>query len=186
MTPSDFPLARLAQAELDALGLRASRVEDLYPLSPMQAGMLFHSLYEREGSAYVTQLRVDVQGLEVERFRQAWQAVLERHEILRTGFLAQGERPLQWVARQAQVPLRVEDGRRWEDMAGGLDALAREELERGFDLAQPPLLRLVLVRTGAQAHHLVWTNHHLLLDGWSASQLMGDVLTHYALSLIHI
>ncbi|SDO97798.1 non-ribosomal peptide synthase domain TIGR01720/amino acid adenylation domain-containing protein, partial [Rhodoferax sp. OV413] len=169
LTPSDFPLAQLAQPGLDALAstLAPSRVEDLYPLSPMQAGMLFHSVYERQGSAYVTQLRVDVQGLDVERFRQAWQGAMARHEILRTGFLADAERPLQWVARQVEVPLRLEDGRRWEDVAGGLDALAQAELVQGFDLAEPPLLRLVLVRTGPDAMHLVWTSHHLLLDGWS-------------------
>ncbi|WP_218922630.1 non-ribosomal peptide synthetase [Rhodoferax sp. OV413] len=181
LTPSDFPLAQLAQPGLDALAstLAPSRVEDLYPLSPMQAGMLFHSVYERQGSAYVTQLRVDVQGLDVERFRQAWQGAMARHEILRTGFLADAERPLQWVARQVEVPLRLEDGRRWEDVAGGLDALAQAELVQGFDLAEPPLLRLVLVRTGPDAMHLVWTSHHLLLDGWSKAQLIAEMLTLY-------
>ncbi|WP_156523136.1 condensation domain-containing protein, partial [Bordetella ansorpii] len=157
----------LDQAGLDGLGLAPSRVQDLYPLSPMQAGMLFHSVADGQGSAYVTQLRVDVRNLDAERFRQAWSEAIARHDILRTGFLADAERPLQWVARQAPVPLRLEDGRRWDDMEAGLDALARAELERGFDLAEPPLLRLALVRTGAETQHLIWTSHHLLLDGWS-------------------
>ncbi|WP_269759903.1 condensation domain-containing protein, partial [Variovorax sp. E3] len=91
VTPSDFALASLTQAQLDALALDATRVQDLYPLSPMQQGMLFHSEYDGGGTAYVTQLRIDVQGLEVERFRRAWQQVVERHDVLRTGFLSSAQ-----------------------------------------------------------------------------------------------
>src|SRR3546814_7384437 len=73
-TPSDFPLAGLSQTQLDALPLAARQIEDIYPLSPMQQGMLFHTLYEQQAGNYINQLRVDVEGLDVERFRQAWQA----------------------------------------------------------------------------------------------------------------
>ncbi|MGY8527505.1 amino acid adenylation domain-containing protein, partial [Paracidovorax citrulli] len=74
VTPSDFPLARLTQDGLDALGLDPTQLQDLYPLSPMQAGMLFHSVYAPDGSAYTNQLRVDIDGLDPARFTAAWQA----------------------------------------------------------------------------------------------------------------
>ncbi|WP_137925664.1 non-ribosomal peptide synthase/polyketide synthase, partial [Cupriavidus sp. 2SB] len=184
VTPSDVPLAGLTQAQLDTLPMAAgatAELEDLYPLSPMQAGMLFHALLDPEATAYLNQLRIDFDGLDVARFRAAWQQVFARHEVLRTGFLT-GETPLQWVARPGALPLTEHD---WRDRStdqhdAALEALAASELARGFDLAAPPLIRLVLVRTAAQRHHLVWTSHHLLLDGWSTSQLMGEVLRAYA------
>ena len=178
-TPSDFPLARIGLQQLDALPVPQANLADLYPLAPMQAGMLFHSLYAPGGSAYVNQLRVDIDGLDAVRFKAAWRAVLSRHEVLRTGFLV-GESALQWVAREVDLPLAEHDWQARSDIAGALDDLAQAQLALGFDLAQPPLMRLVLVRTQADKHHFVWTMHHLLLDGWSTSQLLGEVLRHYA------
>ncbi|MBB2917404.1 non-ribosomal peptide synthetase [Cupriavidus alkaliphilus] len=177
-TPSDFPLARLTQGGLDALKLDPAQVQDLYPLSPMQAGMLFHSVLAPEGSAYTNQLRVDIDGLDPARFIAAWQAALTRHDSLRCGFLHRGEQPLQWVARSVRLPVTTEDWRGRD--AAELDRFAAAELAQRFDLERPPLMRVALLRTGAQRHHLVWTVHHLLLDGWSTAQLLGEVLRHYA------
>ncbi|WP_198046248.1 non-ribosomal peptide synthetase, partial [Cupriavidus taiwanensis] len=178
VTPGDFPLARLTQAGLDALELDPAQVLDLYPLSPMQAGMLFHSVLAPEGSAYTNQLRVDIDGLDPGRFIAAWQSALVRHDSLRCGFLHRGEQPLQWVARSVQLPVTHED---WSGRdVVELDRFAAAELAKRFDLERPPLTRLALLRTGAQRHHLVWTVHHLLLDGWSTAQLLGEVLRHYA------
>ncbi|NHN76929.1 amino acid adenylation domain-containing protein [Azotobacter chroococcum] len=179
ITPADFPLAGASQAQLDRLPVALENLADLYPLSPMQLGMFFHSTYEPGGTAYVNQLRLDIEGLDPARFKAAWQALFDRHEVLRSGFVP-GERPLQWVARSLGVPLAMQDWCGRADQAPALDALAQAELERGFDLAAPPLMRLVLVRTAADRHHLVWTRHHLLLDGWSTSRLLAEVLGAYA------
>jgi amino acid adenylation domain-containing protein/non-ribosomal peptide synthase protein (TIGR01720 family) len=187
LTPSDVPLAGLSQTELDSLPLNPAQLADLYPLSPMQAGMLFHSVLEPKGGAYLNQLRLDISGLDAARFKAAWQAAFERHDVLRSAFLHQRDVPLQWVARAVPLPWQQHDWRVLPAayaMAGvqqpaALDALAQAELEQGFLLDQAPLMRLVLVRTGEDAHHFIWTNHHLLTDGWSTSQLMGDVLRAY-------
>ncbi|WP_071323165.1 non-ribosomal peptide synthetase [Janthinobacterium sp. 1_2014MBL_MicDiv] len=180
VTPSDFPLARLDQAGLDALALPVARLADLYPLSPMQAGMLFHSVYAPQDGAYLNQLRVDIDGLDAARFAAAWQAVIARHDILRTAFLPQAAPPLQWVSRDAGPALQELDWRGHDDIQADLDALAQRDLAQGFVLEQAPLQRLHLVRTSASRHHFIWTNHHLLLDGWSSSRLMGELLRHYA------
>ncbi|KAA0947673.1 amino acid adenylation domain-containing protein [Pseudomonas sp. ANT_H14] len=181
VTPSDFPLAGLSQEQLDSLPLPASAVADIYPLSPMQHGMLFHSLYEQASGAYINQLRVDVDGLQVETFRAAWQAALDEHDILRSGFLWQGsfERPVQVVHKHVSVPLSVLDWQSRTDLDQALDALALGEREQPFDLQQPGLLRLTLVRTGEDRYHLIYSNHHILLDGWSNAQLFGEVLQRY-------
>ncbi|HBP0403028.1 TPA: amino acid adenylation domain-containing protein [Pseudomonas aeruginosa] len=181
LTPSDFPLARLDQARLDQLPLAPCEVEDLYPLSPMQQGMLFHSLYQQEAGDYINQLRVDIDGLHPESFRAAWQAALDEHDVLRSGFLWQGafETPLQVVRKRVEVPFSVLDWRGREDQAAALDELAAGEGRLGFDLSEAPLLRLVLVRTDEERYHLIYTNHHILMDGWSNSQLLGEVLQRY-------
>ncbi|WKB55455.1 non-ribosomal peptide synthetase [Eleftheria terrae] len=179
VTPADFPLAGLDQATLDALPIEPAALADLYPVSPLQAGLLFHSTLE-EG-AYLTQMRVDIDGLDAARFEAAWQAVYARHAVLRTGFLSLGEQAMQWVLRAGRLacPLHDLQGQPPAQQQAALDALARQDLQRGFDLQQPPLMRLTLARTGRDRHHFIWTCHHLLVDGWSASQLLGEVLRHY-------
>lgn len=184
-TPSDFPLTQITQHELDSLPIPVEQLEDLYPLSPMQSGMLFHSVFDNDTGVYVNQLRADIEALDVTRFRAAWQAAMDRHEILRTGFLHEGKTPLQWVAKAAELPVMEYD---WRDGAGhspenqerDLDVLAQSEHALGFDLAKPPVMRMALVRIADNRHHVIWTIHHLLLDGWSTSQLMGEVLSRYA------
>ncbi|MBC3366504.1 non-ribosomal peptide synthase/polyketide synthase, partial [Pseudomonas sp. SWRI154] len=180
-TPSDFPLAQISQAQLDQLPMPAGQLDDIYPLSPMQQGLLFHTLYEQAAGEYVNQLRVDVQGLDAERFRTAWQATVATQDILRSGFVWQGEweQPLQIVHKQVQLPFTVLDWRERGDQTQALAALANAERAQGFDLGQAPLLRLVLVRTGAEHWHLIYTHHHILMDGWSNSQLLGEVMQRY-------
>ncbi|MGG7637830.1 amino acid adenylation domain-containing protein, partial [Pseudomonas sp. ES1] len=182
LTPSDFPLARLTQAQLDALALDAAEVADLYPLSPMQQGMLFHTLYEQNAGDYINQMRLGVEGLDPQRFEQAWQAAVDAQDILRSGFLWQGaiEQPLQVVYKQARMPFSVHDWRGRDDQAEALAALAEAERLAGFDLARAPLLRLQVVQVAEQRFELIYTHHHILMDGWSNSQLLGEVMQRYA------
>ncbi|WP_409282042.1 amino acid adenylation domain-containing protein [Pseudomonas putida] len=175
-------LHSLTEQQVQALPLEHAGVDGLYSLSPMQQGMLFLSLNGRpEDQLYINQLSVPVQGLVAERLRQAWETVVARHDVLRTGFLWQDlDEPLQYVMGQLPLPLRELDWRGRGDCAQALEALANEERERGFDLARPPLQRMLLVRLDDQRHQLIWTYHHILLDGWSTSQLMGEVLACYS------
>lgn len=182
LTPSDVPLAGLTQAQLNALDLPEAdvrRLADLYPLSPMQAGMLFHNAFDPKGTSYTNQARIDIDGLDADRFTMAWQTLMDRHEVLRTGFIHAAGKPLQWVARDVPLPLTLRDERANPDQERALDALARQDLARGFDLTKPPLMRLTLVRVGERRHHLIWTRHHLLMDGWSTSLLMAEMLACY-------
>ncbi|QGA51172.1 non-ribosomal peptide synthase/polyketide synthase [Pseudomonas brassicacearum] len=181
-TPSDFPLACISQAQLDSLPVPAGQLDDLYPLSPMQQGLLFHTLYEQAAGEYINQLRVDIQGIDAQRFADAWQATLDAHEILRSGFVWQGdlEQPLQIVRRQVELPFTTLDWRGRDHLTDALNERADAERRQGFDLAQAPLLRLVLVQTEAERWHLIYTHHHILMDGWSNAQLLGEVLQRYS------
>ncbi|MGO3988293.1 amino acid adenylation domain-containing protein, partial [Pseudomonas sp. SAS7] len=181
-TPSDFPLASLSQQQLDSLSVPAGEIDDIYPLAPMQQGMLFHSLYENATGNYINQLRVDVDGLDVERFRHAWQQVLDAHDILRTGFIWQGgvDHAVQVVRKHVALPFSEKDWRSTPVSEHALQVLAEGERKRGFALEAAPLLRLLLVRTAENRHHLICTHHHILMDGWSTSRLLGEVLQRYA------
>ncbi|WP_150050248.1 non-ribosomal peptide synthetase [Methylomonas rhizoryzae] len=181
VTPSDFPLAGLSQAQLDALPLPTNQVEDLYPLSPMQQGMLFHDVLEPQAGVYLNQMCLDIEGLDGRRFADVWQRALDRHPILRSGFLWRGEaeQALQVVYKRASLPVEILD---WRDRivdAAALAGLAETRRTQGFEHARAPLMRMTLVRLSEQRWHWLWTSHHLLLDGWSTSQLLGEVLDDY-------
>ena len=180
LTPSDVPLAALDQAQLDALPVPAGAIEDIYPLSPMQQGMLFHTVFEQGQGEYVNQMRVNVAGLDIERFKLAWQAMLDRHDVLRAAFVANLERPVQVIRKHVELPFDVFDWAAQDDLEGRLDAWAEADRRRGFDLQAAPLLRLTVIRTDSERHHLIFTSHHILMDGWSNAQLLGEVLQHYA------
>ncbi|SFO82533.1 non-ribosomal peptide synthase domain TIGR01720/amino acid adenylation domain-containing protein [Ectopseudomonas composti] len=176
VTPADFPLAGLDQAQLDTLDLLAAAIEDIYPLSPMQQGMLFHALDNPGSGLYVNQISVAVEALDPARLQAAWAQVVARHETLRSGFLWQGglRQPLQVVQRQVPTEVRV--------IEGETDVIAFAERDRaeGFDLARPPLQRMSLLALGEGRWQLVWTMHHLVTDGWSGAQLIKEVLQVYA------
>ncbi|WP_368491801.1 amino acid adenylation domain-containing protein [Pseudomonas sp. Hg5Tf] len=181
LTPSDVPLAGLDQQGLDQLGLDPRGVQDLYPLSPMQQGMLFHSLYAQAEGQYINQLSVAVEGLDPERFCAAWQACVDAHDILRTAFLtgANLSQPLQRVQRAVQVPFSYEDWREQPDQAAAIDARAATLRRNGFALERAPLLDLQVLRLDEQRHQLIYTSHHILMDGWSNAQLLAEVLQRY-------
>ncbi len=184
-TPSDFPLLRIEQAELDRLVDSAGgRVEDAYPLSPLQHGILFHSLESADPATYLGQFTFQLAGpLDAQALRRAWQAVAARHPVLRTAFVRRptGE-DVQVVLRDVEVPFEEHDWRS-APAAGhprGLDEFLAADRARGLDLSSAPVMRVSLVRTGDEAWRLVWSHHHVLLDGWSVPLVMGEVFAAYA------
>ncbi len=179
-TPSDFPLAALDAAALDRL---AGTVEDVYPLSAIQQGMLFHALHAPGSGAYVVQMSVGFgERFDSAAFERAWQQVADRHPVLRTAFVWQGlDEPLQVVHAGSPLTWERHD---WRGLpaagqAERLEAYLRADRDRGFDLSQPPLMRLALLRMDG-SHRFVWTHHHAILDGWSLQILLRELFTCYA------
>jgi amino acid adenylation domain-containing protein/non-ribosomal peptide synthase protein (TIGR01720 family) len=188
-TPADFPLAALDQQTLDGLaaGL-GGPIEDLYPLSPVQQGLLFHALDDPGSEAYFQQLSCPLRGaLDAAALAAAWQAAGALHPVLRTAFVRHGaagetlDRPLQIVHRACGPPPAILDWRHRPATAhaAALAAFEAEDRRRGFDPARPPLSRLTLIRLGDELWQLVWSHHHLILDGWSVPLLIGDVFAAY-------
>ncbi|MEE8523271.1 MAG: non-ribosomal peptide synthase/polyketide synthase [Thermoanaerobaculia bacterium] len=180
-TPSDFPLARLDQATLDRIAEDDRQVQDLYPLSPLQQGILLHTLVEK--SQYVEQMSLTLRGrLDVSLFRRAWQRIVDRHGNLRTGFLWRDlDQPLQMVHERAEVPLTELDWRACPpaERRARLESLLEADREQGFELFRPPLLRLTLIRLEDDLTQIAYTYHHLILDGWSTPLLLREIFACY-------
>ncbi|MGJ5093278.1 amino acid adenylation domain-containing protein [Bradyrhizobium oligotrophicum] len=187
LTPSDVPLAGLDQAALDRLcaTIDSRSVEDIYPLSPMQQGLLFHALRDGADDVYVNQLSIELRGVTPAQVRAAWQAASARHPVLRTGFAWQqlSGAAQQIVYRQLDVPVveedwrgRIAEGAATAEIDAALAEAALHERKLGFDITRPPLQRLRLVRLGDDRLWLIWTHHHIVLDGWSSARLLADVL----------
>ncbi|GKQ37536.1 non-ribosomal peptide synthetase [Streptomyces sp. A012304] len=159
-----------------------TKVEDIHGLTPLQQGMLVRAVLEPESGAYVEQLRIEFGACpDPEALRQAWSELCRRHPALRSTFHHAGlSEPQQVVHAEFPLPWRVEDRR--ERAEQDIAALARAERDRGFDLARPPLFRLVLVPLPDRAV-LIWTFHHLLLDGWSLGRVLLEVDDRYRAAL---
>ncbi|WP_233595935.1 non-ribosomal peptide synthetase [Corallococcus sp. CA031C] len=183
-TPTDFPLARVDATALERVMAAVPDLEDLYPLSPMQQGMLFHTLLEPASGAYFEQRSWSFHSaLDLGALRQAWQDVLANHPVLRTSFFWQGlESPLQAVHARVTLPWTELDWRGLPvaEQQSRLETFLAEDRALGFELSRAPLMRLALIRTEEQAYRLVWSFHHLLTDGWSSALLRKAVFTRYA------
>ncbi|WP_032904878.1 non-ribosomal peptide synthetase [Pseudomonas sp. CF150] len=183
LTPSDFPLARLTQVQLDALPVPASAIEDVYPLTPMQEGLLLHTLLEPGTGLYYMQDRYRINSaLDPERFAQAWQAVIARHEALRASFCWNvGEDMLQVIHKPGSTPIEYLD---WsadpqDEQEPRLQALLKAEREAGFDLLNQAPFHLRLIRVAEARYWFMMSNHHILIDAWCRSLLMNDFFDIY-------
>ncbi|MEO7327328.1 MAG: condensation domain-containing protein, partial [Minicystis sp.] len=176
-------LAALPEDEAHPSAVSRKNVEDIYPLSPMQEGMLFHTLYAEGEGVYVAQLDWSVRGsFDTGAFERAFQRVVDRHGILRSLFVWEGlDQPLQVVCKQAKIQLDRHDlrGSSKETQSARLKRFAEEDRRRGFDLARAPLMRVTVFQLTDELHRCFFSSHHILLDGWSMSRLMRELLALY-------
>jgi hypothetical protein len=157
-------------------------IEDVYPLSPMQEGLLFHSLYAPEGGLYVTQIPYNCKGINASALRQAWQRIIDRHSIFRTAFVWKNiDKPMQVVGRQAELPFKIEDWRHLPatEQESRFAAYLAADLKQGFQLNKAPLLRIALFQTGDETYKFLLSHHHILMDGWSTQLIFKEVFALY-------
>ncbi|MEO5574033.1 MAG: condensation domain-containing protein, partial [Gammaproteobacteria bacterium] len=163
--------------------MKAGIIEDVYPLSPLQEGMLFHHLYAPNSGVDIEQIICTLQeDLQVPVFNQAWQLVTDDHPILRSRFRWEGlDKPVQEVYDRVTLPIQQKDWRDYSEHEQhlSLQAYLNDDRSRDFDLTQAPLMRLALFRTGAADYRLVWSFQHVLLDGRSFPLVLKRVFNLY-------
>ncbi|MGW4633166.1 amino acid adenylation domain-containing protein, partial [Nocardia sp. NPDC004415] len=184
-TPSDMPLVRVEQTDLELWEGDYPALSEVWPLSPLQAGLMFHAMLSSATvDVYTVQAVLDLTGtLDTERLRRAAQAVLDRYPNLRTAFVTDSAgQPVQVVMSELEVPWREVD---LTDLPAGERLPRMQELlvadrANQFDMATAPLIRFGLYKTDEGQSHLAITVHHILIDGWSMPLLMRDLLVLYA------
>jgi hypothetical protein len=163
--------------------MSTKNIEDIYPLSPAQQGILFHSLSTTDSSNYIAQLLCTLSGdVDARVFDYAWQWVINRHPVLRTLFVwNKGQQPLQIVRRSTYLPFVYHDwrGQSSAEQQEHLDSFLHADRLRGFNVSEAPLMRLALLRTGTDQFQFLWSSHHLILDGWSLPLVLKEVFKSY-------
>nr|AGS49830.1 long-chain-fatty-acid--CoA ligase [uncultured bacterium esnapd16.2] len=184
-TPSDLGVAGMTQQDVADLEAAAPGLVDVWPLTPLQEGMLFERSLDQEGvDVYQSQRILDLDGpLDVDSLHSAWRSLVARHGALRTSFHLLGSgRTVQVVVDDADIPWRVVDVSHLDAAAAAaaVDRLLAQDQKARFDITRAPLLRLLLIRLADDRHRLVLTSHHLVLDGWSTPIVLGEMLASYA------
>jgi amino acid adenylation domain-containing protein len=158
-------------------------IEAIYPLSPMQQGMLFHTLYQPESRIYFEQFRFTIHGdLNKSAFEQAWQQVVQRHAALRSLFVWKNRKqPVQVVRKQVNLTWINRDLHllSTEEQQKEIISFLNIDKEQSFELDKAPLMRFVLFQLADETYHFVWSFHHILLDGWSWPILFKEIFAFY-------
>ncbi|HEY6802282.1 MAG TPA: condensation domain-containing protein [Pyrinomonadaceae bacterium] len=163
--------------------MSAKNIEAIYPLSPLQQGMLFHTLCAPQAAVYFGQFHCTLQGdINVDAVKWAWQRAVDRHPILRTALVWENlDEPLQVVGRQVKLSFIEQDWRGTSPLVQQerLEQFLQADRSRGFDLTHAPLMRLILIRLADDAYHFIWSRPLLLLDGWSVALLLNEIAAFY-------
>ncbi|NSL86076.1 amino acid adenylation domain-containing protein [Chitinophaga sp. Mgbs1] len=190
-TPSDYGLGNAVHyRQLDAFlygqDQLATQISAVYRLSGLQEGMLFHSLYNEQGGAYVEQLICQVTNPDLQALHDSWTAVMQKHTILRSSFNYEAlDLPVQCVHHIAAIPFEVTDYSLLEEkeQEAAIQQYIQQDRRQGFSYDTPPLMRVALLKTSGTTCKMIWTYHHLLLDGWSVPILFEELLQYYDLLL---
>jgi hypothetical protein len=163
--------------------MKTENIEDIYELSAIQQGILFHCIYAPDSGFYFVQKRFTLRGnLNFVAFDRAWQEVVAKHTSLRTGFYWEDiNKPLQVVYKQVKVPLEQQD---WRGIEPGvqqkrLESFLESDRKQGFDLSQDCLMRLTLIHLTDHSYELVWSANFIIMDGWSVMLVLNDVFQLY-------
>ena len=180
----DLPLVALSAAEIGRLEGSYPQIDDVLPLSPLQEGLLFHALFDAQGpDIYTMQIAIVIDGpLDGATLNAAADALVQRHGSLRAAFQHEHlSRPVQVIVPVVRAPWRNIDLSALDEASREerLQQILAEDCGERFDPARAPLLRFTLIRLGADRHRLLFTNHHILMDGWSMPVVVWELLTLY-------
>lgn len=178
LTPADVTHRRLSVSMLNTLQERYP-VEDIYPLSPMQEGLLFHALVDEKSDSYFEQITYQMTGkLDISSVKASLGALMARYSVLRTLFLHEGyDRPMQVVLKERPLDFTYHDIReacREERKEVVIEAWQQKDRSRKFDLSKDLLIRVLILQVGDEEYAFIWSHHHIIMDGWCMSIIIND------------
>lgn len=159
-------------------------VQDVYALSAIQEGILFHSLFSQHSGMYIEQICCEITGaLDIDIFKKSLDGLAPTHSILRTSFVHESiSNPVQRVHGEVVIPVETYDYSYAKDNAAVrelLNEFLEKDRNKEFDLSKAPLMRVSVIKSAPESYYLVWTSHHILMDGWSMMLLLGKSFTYY-------
>ncbi|MFC6632382.1 non-ribosomal peptide synthetase [Microbulbifer taiwanensis] len=195
-TPDDFPLLKASLEQLDEImpvleqqqQLALDNIQDMYPLTPLQSGILFETLFsqtEDNKGMYLTQVAIGINGqVDTKVLQHAWQLIVDHYDALRMRVViddvANSNTPLQVILRQVDVEITEVD---WTDkkdseLKSACELWMQESKRSGIRLQQGPLMRMSLF-TGHETSYLLFEQHHIMLDGWSQNIVLSNLFKLY-------
>ncbi|GAA4279088.1 non-ribosomal peptide synthetase/type I polyketide synthase [Aquimarina mytili] len=184
LSPSDFIYKDLSFDQLDQLSKQYD-IQNIYPLSPMQEGMLFHYLMSPESESYFGQMTFEVHGdLDIQAVEKSMNDLIARHEVFRAIFLHEGyERPIQLVLKDREIKILYRNLLDEKTTTNSIE----EEVENykknqksSFDLSKDLLMQLTVLRTADNTHTFIWNYHHILMDGWCTATILSEFREIYS------
>ena len=178
LTPSDVSFPAITIDELQALQ-HDYAIQNVYPLSPMQEGMLFHALSDADSAQYFEQITYNIQGeLDVAAVRRSMDMLVERHDVLRTIFMPDRfERPVQVVLKSAKADFSYIDLRGLEasaDLEQIIEGYKAKDKAQTFDLTKDAMMRLKILQIEEESFVFIWSRHHILMDGWCMKIIVNE------------
>ncbi|MDQ1351276.1 MAG: hypothetical protein QG657_1578, partial [Acidobacteriota bacterium] len=183
-TPADFTYKGLSIENIDRLIQEYPGMEDLYTLTSMQEGMLFHALHDRASYSYFEQTSYRLEGeLDIARVEKSLNELFKRHDILRTAFVYKDtERPVQVVLKDRVCDFYYEDISETgpgDEIEKRLKKFKEKDKQRSFDLSKDVLMRVSILRVDKAEYEFTWSFHHILMDGWCVGILNSEFFEIY-------
>ncbi|MGG3871097.1 non-ribosomal peptide synthase/polyketide synthase [Brevibacillus laterosporus] len=163
---------------------KQDNIAKVYPLTPLQEGMLFHSILDEQTSAYYLQMTATIQGdFDLPLFQQSMNKLIENYEVLRTAFVYQNlQRARQVVFKERKMQVYFEDITRFADdeQKEYIETYKNKGKDQGFHVTKDVLMRAAIFKTGDHSYQFVWAFHHIIIDGWGLGILIHKLLSYYA------
>ncbi|EFG2693397.1 hypothetical protein BOZ44_005334, partial [Escherichia coli] len=159
------------------------KIQKVYPLTPMQEGMLYHAMLDPNSSSYFTQLELGIRGeFDLDLFEKSLNELIGTYDILRTAFVYQQlQKPRQVVLAERNLDVYRENlsHLNHQEQQKVLDQYKKQVRKQGFHLTNDLLLKVAVFQLNETNWHLIWSNHHIIMDGWSMGVLMKKLFHYY-------
>jgi bacitracin synthase 3 len=163
--------------------LNKNNLKDIYSLTPLQEGMLFHSQFNSDSSAYIEQTDLLIEGrFNPEIFKKSWQLITQKYDAFRSLFITKkADKPLQVIMKELNFDFKIENISQLTSLEKqqALNQFRQKDIKTGFNLSQGPLFRLAIFDLGQQQYQVIWTFHHIIMDGWSLGVILNDLFAFY-------